>query len=76
MEICLSAEGGCFASLAAVLLQPPSSSRISGACMAELDLSTAISTMGAGLHLLQRDLILESLRVELEQKQSARANLL
>ena len=44
--------------------------------MAELDLSTAISTMGAGLHLLQRDLILESLRVELEQKQSARANLL
>ena len=38
------------------------------ACMAELDLSAAISTMGAGLHLLQRDLILESVRVELVQE--------
>ncbi|QNI49087.1 hypothetical protein SynA1560_02444 [Synechococcus sp. A15-60] len=46
------------------------------ACMAELDLSTAISTMGAGLHLLQRDLILESVRTELEQKRFAKASLL
>ena len=46
------------------------------ACMAELDLSAAISTMAAGLHLLQRDLILESVRVELEQKEIARAGLL
>ena len=38
------------------------------ACMAELDLSAAITTMGAGLHLLQRDLILESVRVELVQE--------
>ena len=38
------------------------------ACMAEHDLSAAISTMGAGLHLLQRDLILESVRVELVQE--------
>ena len=38
------------------------------ACMAELDLSAAISTMAAGLHLLQRDLILESVRVELVQE--------
>ena len=46
------------------------------ACMAELDLSAAISTMGASLHLLQRDLILESVRAELEQKEFARAGLL
>ena len=46
------------------------------ACMAEHDLSAAISTMGASLHLLQRDLILESVRVELEQKEIARAGLL
>ena len=45
------------------------------ACMAELDLSAAISTMGAGLHLLQRDLTLESVRVELEQREIARAGL-
>ena len=38
------------------------------ACMAEHVLSAAISTMGAGLHLLQRDLILESVRVELVQE--------
>ena len=38
------------------------------ACMAELDLSAAIATMGAGLHLLQRDLDLESVRAELVQK--------
>ena len=44
--------------------------------MAELDLSAAITTMGAGLHLLQRDLILESVRVELEQKEIASAGLL
>ena len=37
------------------------------ACMAELDLSAATTTMGAELHLLQRDLILESVRVDLEQ---------
>ena len=33
--------------------------------MAELNLSTAISTMGARLHLLQRDLMLESVQTEL-----------
>ena len=44
--------------------------------MAELDLSAAITKMGAGLHLLQRDLIPESVRVELEQKVIARAGLL
>ena len=38
------------------------------ACMAEQNLSAAISTMGAGLHLLQRDLILESVLVELVQE--------
>ena len=38
------------------------------ACMAELDLCAAITTMGASLHLLQRDLILESVRVELVQE--------
>ena len=38
------------------------------ACIAEIDLSTAITTVGAGLDLLQRDLILESVQVELEQK--------
>ena len=37
------------------------------ACMAEHDLTAAITTIGAGLHLLQRDLILESERVELVQ---------
>ena len=46
------------------------------ACMAEHDLSAAISTMGESLHLLQRDLILESVQVELEQKEIARASLL
>ncbi len=35
--------------------------------MAEHDQTAAITTMGAGLHLLQRDLILESERVELVQ---------
>ena len=37
------------------------------ACMAEHDLTEAAALMGAGLHLLQRDLILESVRVELVQ---------
>ena len=44
--------------------------------MAEHDLTEATALMGAGLHLLQRDLILESVRVELEQKEIARAGLL
>ena len=44
--------------------------------MAEHDLAEAAALMGASLHLLQRDLILESVRVELEQKEIARAGLL
>ena len=44
--------------------------------MAEHDLAEAAALMGAGLHLLQRDLILESVRVELEQKDIARAGLI
>ncbi len=35
--------------------------------MAELDLAEAIAVMGAGLHLLQRDLLLEAVQKELEQ---------
>ena len=46
------------------------------ACIAEQDLSEAAALMGGGLHLLQRDLLLESVRVELEQKEIARASLL
>ena len=46
------------------------------ACIAEHDLSEAAALMGAGLNLLQRDLILESVRVELEQEEIARAGLL
>ena len=46
------------------------------ACMAEHDLTEAAALMGAGLHLLQRDLILESVRVELEQNCKASAALL
>ena len=38
------------------------------ACIAEYDLAEAAALMGAGLHLLQRDLILESVRVELVQE--------
>tara|TARA_B100001093_G_scaffold420713_1_gene412711 strand:- start:89 stop:256 length:168 start_codon:yes stop_codon:yes gene_type:complete len=38
------------------------------ACMAEHDLTEAAALMGAGLHLLQRDLILESVRVDLVQE--------
>ena len=36
--------------------------------MAEHDLAEAAVLMGAGLHLLQRDLILESLQTELVQE--------
>ncbi|AII43969.1 hypothetical protein KR100_11435 [Synechococcus sp. KORDI-100] len=39
--------------------------------MAEHDLTAAIATMGGALHLLQRDLILESARVDLEQNRFA-----
>ena len=46
------------------------------ACMAEHDLTEAAALMGAGVHLLQRDLILESVRVELEQNCKASAALL
>ena len=46
------------------------------ACMAELDLSAAIKKMGAGLHLLQRDLNLEAVQAELVQKSVAIASLL
>ena len=35
--------------------------------VAELDLKEATVVIGAGLHLLQRDLLLEVVRVELEQ---------
>ena len=37
------------------------------ACMAEHGLTEAAALMGAGLHFLQRDLILESVRVDLVQ---------
>ena len=46
------------------------------ACMAEHDLTEAAALMGAWVHLLQRDLILESVRVELEQNCKASAALL
>ena len=36
--------------------------------MAEHDLAEAAALMGAGLHLLQRDLILESVRADLVQE--------
>ena len=35
------------------------------ACIAEHDLAAAAALMGGGLHLLQRDLLLESVRAEL-----------
>ena len=38
------------------------------ACIAEHDLAEGVALMGAGLHLLQRDLILESVRVGLVQE--------
>ena len=38
------------------------------ACIAEQDLSEAAALMGGGLHLLKRDLLLESVRVELVQE--------
>ena len=44
--------------------------------MAELDVNAVITTTGAWLHLLQRDLNLESVRVKLEENQIARASLL
>ena len=44
--------------------------------MAELDLTEATVVMGAGLHLLQRDLLLEAVRVELEQTSREAAALL
>ena len=44
--------------------------------MAEHDLTEAAALMGARLHFLHRDLILESVRVELEQNCKASAALL
>ena len=44
--------------------------------MAELDVGAAITTTGAWLHLLQRDLNPESVRVELEENLITRASLL
>ena len=46
------------------------------AYMAELELAEATVVMGAGLHLLQRDLLLEAVRVELEQTSRKAAALL
>jgi hypothetical protein len=45
------------------------------ACISEHDLAEAVALMGGGLHLLQRDLILESVRVELVQNAEACASL-
>ena len=44
--------------------------------IAEHDLAEAAALMGAALHLLQRDLLLESERMELEQKRFTKASLL
>ena len=44
--------------------------------MAEHDLAEAAVLMGAGLHLLQRDLILGSVRTKLEKKEITKAGLL
>ena len=44
--------------------------------MAELELTEATVVMGAGLHLLQPDLLLEAVRVELEQTTREAAALL
>ena len=41
--------------------------------MAELDLTQATVVMGAGLHLLQRDLLLEAVRVDLVQNEEGSA---
>ena len=38
------------------------------ACIAEHDLAEAAARMGAALHLLQRDLVLECVRVDLVQE--------
>ena len=46
------------------------------AYIAELDLKEATVVMGAGLHLLQHDLLLEAVRVELEQTSREPTNLL
>ena len=46
------------------------------ACIAEHDLAEAAARMGAALLLLQRDLVLESVRVDLEQNKYFRASLL
>ena len=43
------------------------------ACMAELDLTEATVVMGAGLHLLQPDLLLEAVRVDLVQNEEGSA---
>ena len=45
------------------------------AYMAELDLTEATVVMGAGLHLLQRDLLLEAVRMELVQNEEASTKL-
>ena len=45
-------------------------------CITELNQTEAAVLMGAGLHLLQRDLILESVRVDLARNEIARAALL
>ena len=46
------------------------------ACIAEHDLAKAAARMGAALQLLQRDLLLESVRMELEQKRFTKTSLL
>ena len=38
------------------------------ACIAEHDLAEAAALMGGGMHLLQRDFLLESVRAELLQE--------
>ena len=43
------------------------------ACMAELELTEATVVMGAGLHLLQPDLLLEAVRVDLVQNEEGSA---
>ena len=46
------------------------------ACIAEHDLAKAAARMGAASYLLQRDLVQESVRVDLEQDRYVRASLL
>ncbi len=45
----------------------PTIARVCG-CIAELNLQSGIVLMAAGLHLLQRYLVLESVRVDLVQE--------